>query len=92
MPPDTDFFWTFVVGVLFLVVFFAGIVRQVLRRNPRGSGLLPDVPDASPAAMPSEAPGLTLPYSSLDPFAPPKPRGDRTGDTSLPVGAESARD
>ena len=66
---------------VFLVVFLAGIVRQVLRRTPRGSGPLPDVPDASPTALPIEAPGLTLPYSSLDPFAPPKrlANGTRTG-------------
>jgi len=30
------------------------------------------VPDASPTAVPIEAPGLDLPYSSLDPTAPPK--------------------
>lgn len=65
---------------VFLVVFLAGVVRQVLRRRtPRGSGPLPDVPDASPTAVPIGAPGLTLPYSSLDPFAPPKrlPNGTR---------------
>ena len=31
-----------------------------------------EVPDASPTAVPIEAPGMTLPYSSVDPFAPPK--------------------
>ena len=57
---------------VFLVVFLAGMVRQVLRRTRRRRGPLPDVPQASPTAVPIEAPGLTLPYSSLDPFAPPK--------------------
>ena len=63
---------------VFLVVFLAGIVRQVRRRSPRRSAPLPDVPDASPMAVPIEAPGLTLPYSSLDPFAPPKRHADGT--------------
>jgi len=43
--------------------------RLVRRRTPR-RGPLPDVPDASPSAVPSDAPGLDLPYSSLDPTAP----------------------
>ena len=64
-------------GAVFLVVFLAGVVRRVLRRTPRRAGPLPDVPDASPTGAPIEAPGLTLPYSSLDPFAPPKRLGNR---------------
>lgn len=40
-------------------------------RSRRG-GPFPDVPDAPSAAEPIEAPGMTLPYSSLDPFAAPK--------------------
>jgi hypothetical protein len=52
--------------------------RFVHHRTPRGRGPLPNVPDASPTAVPIEAPGLTLPYSSLDPFAPPKRLADRT--------------
>ena len=69
---------------VFLVVFLAGVVRQVLRRTPRRSGPLPDVPDASPTAVPIEAPGSTLPYSSLDPFAPPKRLANRTRVDGVP--------
>ena len=62
-----------------LVVFLAVAVwRFVRRRARRRSGPLPDVPDASPTAVPIEAPGLTLPYSSVDPFAPPKRLANRT--------------
>lgn len=57
-----------------LVVFLALAIWRWVRRTPRGSGPLPDVPDASPSSVPIEAPGLTAPYSSLDPFAPPKRR------------------
>jgi hypothetical protein len=46
------------------------------RRSPRHGGPFPDVPDASPTAMPLAAPGMTPPYSSLDPFAPPKQPAD----------------
>ena len=55
--------------VVFLVV---AVWRLVRHRTPRPTGPLPDVPDAPPAAVAIEAPGLTLPYSSLDPTAPPK--------------------
>lgn len=62
-----------------LVVFLAVVVLRLLRRRtPRRSGPLDDVPDASPTAEPIEAPGLTLPYSSLDPSAPPKRLSTRT--------------
>jgi hypothetical protein len=62
-----------------LVVFLAVAVWRFFRRQTPGrGGPLPDVPDASPTAVPIEAPGLTLPYSSLDPFAPPKPLPNRT--------------
>ena len=60
--------------VVFLAVAVWGLVR---RRTPRRSEPLPDVPDASPTAMPIDAPGMTVPYSSLDPFAPPKQLADR---------------
>lgn len=63
---------------VFLLVLLAGAVRKVLRRRPRSSGPLPDVPGASPTAVPMEAPGMTAPYSSLDPFAPPKDFSTRT--------------
>ena len=35
-------------------------------------GTFVDVPDAPPGAEPDGAPGVTGPYSSLDPWAPPK--------------------
>lgn len=50
----------------------------VRRRSLRWTGRIPDVPDAVPTAEPIEAPGLTLPYSSLDWTAPPKRLGTRT--------------
>ncbi len=46
-----------------------GFVR---RRTPRSPARFPDVPDASASASPIDAPGVTGPHSSLDPFAPPK--------------------
>jgi hypothetical protein len=56
------------------VALLALAVWNFVRRQYRGhGGTLADVPDAPPTAEPIEAPGLTLPYSSLDPFAPPKP-------------------
>lgn len=61
-----------------LIVFLAVLVwRLVGRQRHRDKGPLPDVPDASPLAVPIEA-GLTLPYSSLDPTAPPKRLGSAT--------------
>ena len=47
----------------------------VRRRSLRWDGRIQDVPDAPPRATPAEAPGMTLPYSSLDPSAPPKQLG-----------------
>jgi hypothetical protein len=44
----------------------------VRRHSLRWNGRVPDVPDAGPKAAPIEAPGLTLPYSSVDWTAPPK--------------------
>jgi hypothetical protein len=65
-------------AVFLVVVLAVAAGRLVRRRTSRRSGPLPDVPDASPTAVPIEAPGMTLPYSSLDPFAPPKRLADRT--------------
>lgn len=60
-------------------VFLALAVWVLVRgRTPRASGPLPDVPDAPPTAEPIEAPGMTLPYSSLDPTAPTKRFAKRT--------------
>ena len=56
-----------------LLALVAVAVWRLVRRRPRrDGGPFPDVPDASPTATPVEAPGFTLPYSSLDPSAPPK--------------------
>ena len=56
-----------------LVLFLAVAVWRLARhRSPHNSGPLVDVPDASPAAVPIKAPGLNVPYSSLDPTAPTK--------------------
>jgi hypothetical protein len=55
-------------------------VWKFVRRQYHGrGGPLADVPDAPPTAEAIEAPGLTLPYSSLDPFAPPKPSRESDG-------------
>lgn len=65
--------------VAFRLAIIAAAVRSFLRRQaPTGGGPLPDVPDASPSSVPIEAPGMTLPYSSLDPFAPPKSGATRS--------------
>jgi hypothetical protein len=62
-----------------LVVFLAVAVWRLLRpRTRRRSGPLPDVPDATPRAVPIEAPGLDVPYSSLDPRASTKRPANRT--------------
>lgn len=66
------------IGIAFVVLLAAAVWRFFRRHLPSFRGPLTDVPDASPAAVPSEAPGLTLPYSSVDPFAPPKPGMTRT--------------
>lgn len=66
---------------VFLVV---AVWRLVRHRTSRGRGPLPDVPDAPPSAAPIEAPGMTLPYSSLDPFAPSKKRRDGRGTDGVP--------
>ena len=66
---------------VFLAVAVWVLVR---RRTPRRRGPLPDVPDALPTAVPIEAPGLTLPYSSLDPTAPTKRLGNRTRVDGVP--------
>jgi len=66
---------------VFLAVAVWLLVR---RRNLRWSGPLPDVPDASPTAVPIEAPGMDLPYSSLDPTAPTKRVANRAGVDGVP--------
>ena len=66
------------VGATGLILALA--VWVPLRRwSPLRGKLFPDVPDASPPAVPLEAPGMTPPYSSLDPFAPPKQPTDWRG-------------
>lgn len=56
-------------GAILALVVWVPLRRWQSRRGTP----FPDVPDAPPASEPLEAPGMTLPYSSLDPFAPPKP-------------------
>lgn len=58
----------------FLVLAVWLLVR---RRSLSWGGRVEDVPDAPPTAMPTDAPGLTLPYSSIDWTAPPKQAGSR---------------
>jgi hypothetical protein len=65
-----------------LVLAAWGMAR---RRRPRTGGPFIDVPDAPPDAERDRAPGVAGPYSSLDPWAPPKQpvdwsRTDRTQD------------
>ena len=67
-----------------LVVFLAVAVWGLVRRRPRRGEPLPDVPDASPAGVPIDAAGLTPPYSSLDPFAPPKQLANQRGVDGAP--------
>ena len=70
-----------------LVIFLAGGVWRLVRRRTRHrSGPLPDVPDASPTAVPIAAPGMNLPYSSLDPTAPPKRLANGTRVDGMPEG------
>lgn len=57
-----------------------GVWVLVRRRSLHWRGRVGDVPDAPPDATPIEAPGLTLPDSSLDPTAPPKPPTSRTSE------------
>lgn len=78
MPLDLTPAFLIVILIAFLVFLGVAMWRMVRRRTPRSSGPLPDVPDAPPTAMPVEAPGMTAPYSSLDPFAPPKDFSTRT--------------
>ena len=42
------------------------------RRRPRTGAPFADVPDAPSGAERVDAPGVAAPYSSLDPWAPPK--------------------
>jgi len=60
-----------------LAAALAAALWRFARRAPAESGPFPDVPDAPPTATPTEAPGMTLPYSSVDPYAPPKQVIDR---------------
>jgi hypothetical protein len=64
--------WALIIGTLLAVLLGAATIRSVLRRSPREDVPFPDVPDAPRRAEPIEAPGVNPPYSSLDPFAPPK--------------------
>ena len=67
-----------IIPILMSVGIVVVPVWWLARHRPRGRGPLPDVPEAPTAAPRSEAPGLSMPYSSLDPYAPPKRRADGT--------------
>ena len=69
--------WTVVsaTGIILALAVWVPLRRWSAHRG----GPFVDVPDAPPAAEPLEAPGMTLPYSSLDPFAPPKQPTDLRG-------------
>ena len=72
-------------GAIFLA--FGARVWQFLRVRRRShAGPFPDVPDAAPTASPIAAPGITGPYSSLDPYAPPKRLANGTRVDGLPEG------
>ena len=59
------------VMVVSTVIIALGIWVLVRQRSLRFSGRVQDVPDAPRTATPiDEPPGLTLPYSSLDPSGP----------------------
>ena len=60
----------------------------VRRRSLRWGGRVADVRDAPPDATPMEAPGLTLPYSSVDWTARPKPMGNARDDAERRPGSE----
>ena len=65
--------WPQMIPAVAIGVLLAAAVWRFMRRQARREGPLADVPDAPATATPMEAPGMTLPYSSLDPFAAPKP-------------------
>lgn len=66
---------------------FAVRVWRFLRDRRRSdSGPFPDVPDAPSIAAPIAAPGMTGPYSSLDPYAPPKRLANGRRVDGLPEG------
>lgn len=68
-----------------LVVFVLVAAWRFARRRRHEPGeQLPDVPDAPTGAVAAPAPGMALPYSSLDPTAPPKRAPDGTRIDGLP--------
>jgi len=54
------------------VLLVLAVWAMARRRRPRTDAPFTDVPDAPPASEPDDAPGISGPYSSLDPWAPPK--------------------
>lgn len=66
------------------VVLALAMWQLVRRHRLSWKGPVSDVPDAPPAATPIAAPGVTPPYSSLDPSAPPKRHADGTRVDGLP--------
>ena len=69
---------TLIIPIVITVLILVVPAWWLVRHRPRGRGPLPDVPEAPPTSPRSDAPGLDMPYSSLDPFSPPKRRADGT--------------
>ena len=67
-----DLIWKLVAVLALPVLLIVAAWGAMRRRRPRSGDPFPDIPDASPSAEPIEARGMTYPYSSLDPWAPPK--------------------
>jgi hypothetical protein len=84
MTPYTAFV-NMLVGAIGLA-FAARVWRFLRDRRGMESGPFPDVPDAPSMATPMAAPGITGPYSSLDPYAPPKRLANGTRVDGLPEG------
>ena len=75
--------WTVVAATGILLVLAVWVLLR--RWSAHRGGAFVDVPDAAPGSEKVDAPGVAGPYSSLDPWAPPKQpvdwsRTDRTPD------------
>jgi hypothetical protein len=68
------------------LAFAVGVWRFLRGQRGSDSGPFPDVPDAPSIATPTAAPGISGPYSSLDPYAPPKRLANGTRVDGLPEG------
>jgi hypothetical protein len=68
------------------LAFAVSVWRFLRGRRGSHGGPFPDVPDAPSTAAPTAAPGSTAPYSSLDPYAPPKRLANGRRVDGLPEG------